>query len=530
MNSFKKLLSFVAILALGFAIVRCGEDEVVPPSPPTVTSDVASLALTFGGTQSFNVAISAAGNFKEVKAATDQGTVTVTDIVGVGTPTATAKVNYTAPTVVATGKIVITVTDDSNQTATKEVGVTITEEAPLEVAAKTITTDETWGPYRTINVTGDITVAEGASLTIAEGTTVIINSEGVGFVIAGDFYSMGSAAHPNKFTIPNDQRKKENIFYGWWGGVLGTETSEEMVVLYTTFEFAGAGAKANTPIVTSGELEEGDPRFSLYFNNPDGKFIMQNSTVAYTKDDGMRVNQGQLLITNNTYILTGETGGDALNIKSGSTGDVAYNVFISGATNGVKWSNSDDREPQMDVNVYNNTAINCGWRQTKAGRGGSFNLEKGGRGKAYNNMVVNCKYGTRFPNAPDNPDLENAVTGYNFYYGNNETSVAGFYPSTGSITADSPMAAHDVKGAVGVNDPKFVKWDVVTTFTEATATSTTPDFLPADFDVHLQVSSPALSKGFTAFQTKYVDHTVGGVKYTVPAPSTTIGAKSTGTN
>lgn len=473
MNSFKKLLSFVAILALGFAIVRCGEDEVVPPSPPSITSDVSSIALTFGQSQSFNVAISAAGNLKEVKATTDQGTVTVSDIVGVGTATASAKVNYTAPTVAASGKIVITVTDDSNQSVTKEVTVSITQEPPLEVAAKTITTDETWGPYRQILVRGDITIAEGASLTIAEGTTVIMDGNEIGFVAEGNFYSMGSAAHPNVFTIPGDE-DKENIFKGVWGGVLGTENTEEMVILYTTFKYAGAPAKANTPIVTSGELDEGDPRFTLYFNNPDGKFIMQNSTIAYTKDDGMRINQGQLLITNSTFILNGESGGDALNIKSGSVGDVAYNVFIGSATNGVKWSNSDDREPQMDVNVYNNTAINCGWRQTKAGRGGSFNLEKGGRGLAYNNMAVNCKYGTRFPNAPDNPDLANAKTGYNFYYGNNDASVEGFYPSTGSITADSEMASHDIHGAKGENDPKFVNWDV-TTFDPAADV----DFLPA---------------------------------------------------
>ena len=77
-----------------------------------------------------------------------------------------------------------------------------------------------------------------------------------------------------------------------------------MVVLYTRIEYVGGPAAANSPIVTSGELKEGDPRFGLYFNNPTGKFVMMNSTIAYSKDDGMRVNQGQLLIAYNTYILT----------------------------------------------------------------------------------------------------------------------------------------------------------------------------------------------------------------------------------
>ena len=204
-------------------------------------------------------------------------------------------------------------------------------------------------------------------------------------------------------------------------------------------------------------------------------------------------------------------------------GDIAYNVFYSAATNGVKWSNSGDRTPQNNANVYNNTVLNSGWRQAKEGRGGSFNLEKGGRGKVYNNIVVNSRFGVRFPNTPDNPDLENVAVGYNLYVGNNDKSVEGFYPSTGSITHDLFEAAHDIVGAKNENDPLFVTYDISTFDADAAKNAANMDF-PAAFDLHLKAGSPALNHGKTDFTTNFNTLSVGGQTYTVPAPSSYIGA------
>jgi len=528
MNSFRKLFTVIAILATGVAIMQCSDDEDAPPSLPQVTSDTQTLGVKFGEVKTFTITVSAAGKLKDVTATADKGTVTVTDITGVNEATGTANINYTAPFDEVTGKITILVHDQIDQEAKLEVALNITAQPPVDVLAGDV--EGVWGPSRVYNIKGNVRIAAGKTLTVKEGTTIIVEGDGTqanspGFVVDGNFYSMGTAEKPVLFTVPDAKKVKANIFKGLWGGVLATATSTEMVVLYTRFEYAGAPAVAGTPIVTSGELEEGDPRFTLYFNNPNGKFIMQNSTVAYTKDDGMRINQGQLLITNNTYLLTGESGGEGLNVKSGSVGDVAFNVFISTATNAVKWSNSDDRTPQNNVNVYNNTAINCGWRQTKAGRGGSFNLEKGGRGKAYNNMAINCKYGTRFPKAPDNPDVDNSATGYNLYYGNNDESVTGFYPSTGSLEKGISFETNkDISGAKNENDPKFVNFDVTTFNVDNEKNSANADFLAA-YDVKLKAESPALTKGKTGFATNFTVHTVSGTQYAVPVPANFIGAK-----
>lgn len=505
------------------------DDDDKKPSPPQLSSEVSTLPIKFGDTQAFTVNISAAGKMKSVTATVDVGTVEVSDVTGVGQTTGSAKINYTAPFEAGPAKITIVASDQADQQVTKEVSVDITEQPPVELTAGDV--EGVWGPSRTYIVRGNLRVPAGKSLTVKEGVTVIVEGDGSQggspqINVEGNFYSYGTADEPVLFTVSEANRTKANIFAGLWGGILGTSTSQEMVVLYTRIEYVGAPAEAGSPIVNSGELEEGDPRFGLYFNNPDGEFVMMHSTIAYSKDDGMRINQGKLLIAYNTYYLNGKTGGEALNVKSGSLGDVAFNVFYQPATNGVKWSNSDDRTPQMDVNVYNNTAINGGWRQTKAGRGGSFNLEKGGRGKAYNNISVNCRYGTRFPKSPDNPDVANCALGYNLYFGNADAITAEFYPVTGSVVKGDFETSYDVSGATNENDPMFTSFDVTTFNLDAAKNADNLDF-PAAMDFSLKAGSPALTTGKTGFPTKFTTHTVGSNTYTVPAPAAFIGAFGT---
>jgi hypothetical protein len=52
------------------------------------------------------------------------------------------------------------------------------------------------------------------------------------------------------------------------------------------------------------------------------------------------------------------------------------------------------------------------------------------------------------------------------------------------------------------------------------------DFMPAGVDFHLKAGAVGLTKGKTGFTTK-ADITVGGVKYTTPAPSAFIGTYGT---
>ncbi|MEJ0030430.1 MAG: hypothetical protein WDO15_08705 [Bacteroidota bacterium] len=229
-------------------------------------------------------------------------------------------------------------------------------------------------------------------------------TEKYSFTVRGNFYSYGTSTDSVVFTVPAGQRTEENIFAGLWGGVMSSNTdgtntfaANEMVVQYTRMEYAGMLGEAWQDIVKIGEIADTNtPEYALFFNNPTGICVIQNSTFAYTADVAVQVDQGKILITNNAFILNGKAGGEAIDTKVGTNGDIAYNVFYKVATNGVKFN---AKSGTSDLRIYNNTAVECGWRQTShSDHGGSFNAEQGAKGMLYNNLIVNCTRGVRFSN------------------------------------------------------------------------------------------------------------------------------------
>ncbi len=71
---------------------------------------------------------------------------------------------------------------------------------------------------------------------------------------------------------------------------------------------------------------------------------------------------------------------------------------------------------QLQLHIYNNTAVECGWRQTShIDHGGSFNAEQGAKGLLYNNLIVNCTRGVRFSNGKL-ADVAHLSDGYNYHY------------------------------------------------------------------------------------------------------------------
>ena len=90
--------------------------------------------------------------------------------------------------------------------------------------------------------------------------------------------------------------------------------------------------------------------------------------------------------------------------------------------------------PGSNLHIYNNTIINCGYRRAAAGRGGSINFEQDAAGLAYNNLMVNCKFGIRIVANPI-ADTANTHYGYNLNYGDSASVVNQFIPSTSISTA-----------------------------------------------------------------------------------------------
>jgi hypothetical protein len=396
---------------------------------------------------------------------------------------------------------------------------------------------------KTYTVCGDIFVNAGDTLIIQEGVTVNFTGSSptvpVGLGVKGTLLCLGTKASPIWLTYPGVTKTDQlganpdldPALKGKWTGVIGATTCPKMIVKWTHIEFGGAAISAAMKTFTSATSP-----YPIYFANPAGIFVFEDSWLYGSTDDPFRINGGKISVMRNTFEKCGYTGGEAMNAKAGTIGDYAYNLCIGMATNGPKLSNINVLPgfPGSNVRMYNNTIINCGYRRSAAGRGGSINFEEGAGGMAYNNLIVNCKFGLRVVNNPI-ADTANLRYGYNWYYADSQSVASQFIPSLSVSTAISQPQETDIPkpstylpsgwtvgqvytaplSIVGINDPQFINGPVP---------------LPAglrlrdiavlgSFNFSLKSTSPCIGKGFTGFSPRAdvpVDLKYGATEITPP--------------
>ncbi|WP_229212840.1 right-handed parallel beta-helix repeat-containing protein [Dyadobacter soli] len=377
----------------------------------------------------------------------------------------------------------------------------------------------TWTKGNTYKVTGHLQIPEGESLTIEEGVTVLFSDSVIKpeIVVQGNLYSLGTAAAPVKFTVPDAWKTPGNQFGNLWGGLIASIESKEFVLNNTILEYGGAVTTEESPSVKA-QLYKALPGEHVpviyYPNYKDGKLVVMNSIIRNFNEDGFYIEGGKVIIANNMFYTTGVSGGDAINIKSGVQADVAFNVVYSPNTNALKLSNSGDRSPQAYIVGYNNTIINAGWRRPTT-KGGSIWLEKGVRVDLYNNLLANDRFGIKKENVAKSVD-DRSLINNTLYYGATEEGVKQFQPSEEILKGANDL----ISAKVGENDPKFVNYPLTTDNKNATFNTA--------WDFHLQAGSPALGKGKTGFTRLYADGLViNGVTYKSPAPADYIGAFGT---
>lgn len=376
----------------------------------------------------------------------------------------------------------------------------------------------TWAKGTTVKVTGSIIVDKGKTLKIEEGVTVLFDADvQPEFIVKGNLYALGTASSPVKFTV--DESKKAGATFGsLWGGIICSPDVQEVVLNHAVLEYGGAVTTDASIAVKEGLYKADEPGEhvpAIYTVNPNTKLVVTNSTIAHFAEDAIYLEGAQVLIANNTFITNGETGGEAVNLKSGVTADVAFNVVYSQSTNCMKLSNGGDKQPQTHVVGYNNTVVNVGWRYAKV-KGGSVYMEEGVRADLFNNLFINNRWGIK-EDIEDGRDSRSTID-YNYFYGADATSVTQFQvdAANGILSA----GAHAVIGTTaGDKDPKFVNFPATTTIGKENVWS-------AAWNFHLQSGSPALGAGKADFATPHYRSglTAGGVVYSSPAPADYIGA------
>jgi len=396
---------------------------------------------------------------------------------------------------------------------------------------------------RTYYFKTDITVNDGDTLLLQNDVHLIAIGDGLTAATSpeifmhGTFISLGTKDKPNFITTKNaadlhtqaNAQNYTNVFFGWWGGITCTPSSTttkggDVIVKWTHLEFGGgpAGANDDAAIYPSG------PRFLMYFGNKTKNLIIEDSWFFGAKDDNIQVGGGHISLMRNTFELCGNVGGEFFNIKTGTLGDIAYNVFIGSATNSMKISDSGTSGIQCTATVYNNTIIDGGFRQTKPLRGGSIDFEKGAKGVCYNNIIVNCRFGLRIT---ADADFNNVIYGNNFYYGSTQTIVDQFYAADGSTVVLANKASSDVRSTTPQqNNPMFYNFDVnLFNFAAnpgpiAASVQTPASVTVGGSSFRLLPASPAIGKGKTDFNPMNTTTATGIYAATITLPGRDIGA------
>jgi hypothetical protein len=372
------------------------------------------------------------------------------------------------------------------------------------------------GKTYTVGAGCDMVIPAGDTLLMQPGVTLNMDSLST-IIVLGVFVSNGSQAQPNYIHPPNivktDQPganyATDPAYLGIWGGIIAGPACNLLVLRWTHVEFAGATESATTASISGSSPGN---QYTLLFANFNGSCIVEDSWFYGGVDDEVRISAGKIAFFRNTFEKTGSTGGDCLNVKGGTVGTMAYNMFIGTATNGQKASNKGQAAgaPETNIVMYNNTFVSGGYRQTQTGRGADIDYEQGAEGLYYNNVAVNCKFGFRVVGSPV-ADTAHLRYGNNFQYGDSVSVTNQFYP-VGYITIPQPTdipnpsflpsnydqnlgEVYDGTAVVGKNNPMFINFPLPVTGGIPLAGYSAI----GNFNFRLQSSSPLIGKGFTTF-------------------------------
>jgi len=404
------------------------------------------------------------------------------------------------------------------------VGKPVSSSAPLSGTIKGTMTANT-----TYTISGDVTINAGDTLLIQQGVTVKVMN-GSNFIVNGILLSEGSKSAPIEIEDPSKTKTTgasnaatDPAYVGGWGGIYCNVSCPLLVLKWTHLDFGGAALVA--PPFTGPST--GD-QYIVYWQNPTGLFIMEDSWIYGGPDDAIRFYGGTINMMRNTLEKCGGTGGDGFNAKGGTQGNMAYNLIIGGATNGTKSANDPGTQAnQTQIAMYNNTYVNGGYRNsgTYGARSGSIEVENNSRALAYNNLIVDCNFGVRIAGGNNvtakvyladtlshaTGPITQTAYGYNFYYVDNvaqadqivPTNIAQAVVTHPQATGVPNMAAlvgptytfgfaYDGTSLVGKNNPMFVNYPLPNA---NFATQASVD----GFNFHLQPGSPAVGIGYTGF-------------------------------
>jgi hypothetical protein len=347
---------------------------------------------------------------------------------------------------------------------------------PVQSVSNPITSDTVTGKIhgtmlagKTYYIKDSIIVQAKDTLLLQEGVTCYALSNSCVIFIQGTFLSNGTKDKPNLFTVKANQAR------GAWGGFL-CDSPKVVSFKWTKVEYTG------------GPDAQGSPRQVVRLNADaanTSQFISEDSWFGNSVDDAFKIYGGTGHILRNTLYNIGKDDADAINIKQGWTGEVAYNVVWEPAGSCIKIESAANALTYITkVNVHNNTCINSGFRRLgEIGYGVLVDL--GGQAQVWNNIIVNCRYGIFLGS---DGDTVNTHFGNNLFYATVDSlkGTLRFYPKDGVLSR--MKSSTDIVSV----DPMFTSFHGTDADLTATVDNNNYRLLPG---------SPAFGKGLMNFGT-----------------------------
>src|ERR1700761_2264218 len=262
----------------------------------------------------------------------------------------------------------------------------------------------------TYTIIADVTVKKGDTLAAQPGAIVIVKNNSQ-VTVNGVLQLLGSQASPISFNSDKGTP-------GTWGG-FQCDTAQAVTIKWAHIDNTG------------GLDPTASPRKSISVAAPINVDI-EDSWLSGGEDDIIAMKAGaKISILRNTFTSNGSTDGECINLKAAVVGVVAYNVIFSQAGTAIKLETSDTApNPQTSVDIFNNTAVDCGWRRGAAEPGRGVSIDLNAKANVYNNIFVNNYEGFELYAAAD---VANVHYGNNLYY----ASVDAFSDNT--VTPPVPV-------------------------------------------------------------------------------------------
>ena len=342
----------------------------------------------------------------------------------------------------------------------------------------TMLTDSTY----TIN--GNVVILKGDSLIVQPGA--IIKMTGTySFQVNGTFLSLGSQAQPITFTTSLTAQP------GQWVGIQA-DSCQGFTALWTKFLWAGGPTPAGqtTETISISVPVPVDIEDCWFVGGQDNSIgVYSTSTVK---------------ILRNSFYGNGTTDGEGIDFHAGVTGVVAYNVIWGQAGSAIKvYTDQAIQNPQTNVEVYNNTCVDNGFRRANTEPGRGVLIDAFSQARVYNNLLANNHEGLDITTFAD---TIHTVYNNNYFFATVDSLRTSFYPF-GDV--GRPQSGDIINlTTTSANNPMFANY----------GSSPNPSLrvIPSNYDFHLQSGSPALGKGYTG--------SITGLPSWAPAASADMGA------